>query len=171
MTDPNEAAAQVSRSNEAIDELVAANHASNSTMLALVETVRKETAARDRKIDQLERNHEQTKWLIVAVCVAVVLMLSLGVVNAINLSTTRRQTDQTAKINGFLLDCVNSTGACGKANVQQQKRFLDSVKQYELTGFYCARNNPGPVDPKGESFLKCMDKLYPGGPTLQSRWP
>lgn len=157
------------RERSAIDELIAANEASNQSMLALVDSVRAETVARDRKIEVLEKNHRQLNWVIAAVCVAVVLMLGLGTVNAINLSQARAQTEQVQQINGTLLDCVNSTGACGKANAVLQQRFLDSVKQYELTGFYCIRNNPGSDDPKGENFLKCMERLYPGGPTLNGR--
>lgn len=164
-------AARMNRNSDAMEELVAANHESNATMLALVEHVRKETAARDRKIEVLEKTHRQTRYLVIAVCGAVLVMLGLGIVNAINLAATKDQQDQTRRINAFLLDCVNSTGECGRANAVKQAEILQSVKQYELTGFYCIRTNPGTEDPKGENFLKCMERLYPGGPTLNGRWP
>lgn len=162
-------AAQQSRNNAAIDELIEANSSSNATMLALVESVRRETEARDRKVDMLEKNHQQMNWVIVGVGVLVVIMLGLGITNAINLAATKDQQNQTRQINTLLLDCVNSTGACGQANAVQQAKILDTVKQYELTGFYCARTNPANVDPDGEDFLKCMNRLYPGGPTLSGR--
>lgn len=162
---------RMDRNNNAIDDLIAANESSNRSMLALVESVRQETAARDRKIDVLEKNHRQMNYVMAAVCAAIAVMLALGTVNAINLASGRAQQEQIRQLNGVMLDCVNSTGACGQANAVQQARILDSVKQYELTGFYCLRNNPGTADPKGEAFLACMKRLYPGGPTLQGRTP
>ena len=171
MTFPDKDRDARERQSSALEDLVAANLSSNETMLALVDTVRAETAARDRKIDILAKNHRQMNWLLGAVSGAVCLMLGLGTINAINLAAAKDQQDQIREINSTLLDCVNSTGNCGQINAQNQARILDQVKQYELTGFYCIRNNQATVDPKGEAFLKCMEKLYPGGPMLQGRWP
>lgn len=162
-------AARVNRNSAAIEDLVEANQASNATMLALVDHVRKETEARDRKIEVLEKNHKQTRVLVLLMGFTAIVLLGLAVVNAVNISAAREQQDQVKDLNGIMLDCVNSTGACGQANAVQQARILDSVKQYELTGFYCARTNPANVDPKGEDFLACMARLYPGGPTLSNR--
>lgn len=153
----------------AIEELVAANHESNKTMVALVEHVRRETEARDRKIDVLEKNNRQTRWLTYLVGGAMVILLTLAIVNAVNISATQKQEEQVSKLNSLLLDCVNSTGECGKRNAILQNQLLDQVKQYNLVGFYCARTNPLSTDPKGEKFLECMQRLYPGGPTLQGR--
>lgn len=171
MTFPDEDREARDRSSEAIEGLAAANMSSNATMLALVHEVRAETEARDKKIDLLERNHRQMQWLVVAVCCATVLMLTLGVVNAVNLASTRSQQDQVKDINHTLLDCVNSTGSCGQINASNQQKIVDEVKKYELIGFYCIRNNSAASDPRGENFLKCMNKLYPGGPQLEGRWP
>lgn len=154
-----------------MEDLAAANVSSNATMLALVETVRRETEARDRKVDILERNHRQLRWLVGAVCFAVVVMLVLGAINAYNLASTKEQQEQIKGINHTLLDCVNSTGDCGQINAAQQAKILDEVKKYELIGFYCIRRNTAAEDPGGENFLKCMAALYPGGPTLTGRWP
>lgn len=167
MTDPG--AESPASPASVIDELVSANMKSTATMHALVAEVRHETAARDRKIAVLEKNNRQTMYLIVMVGVVAVLLLGLAIVNAVNINQARVQSNQIASINGTLLDCVNSTGECGRANATSQQRLLDSVKQYELTGFYCIRNNPAVKDPDGEAFLKCMERLYPGGPKLNSR--
>jgi hypothetical protein len=94
--------------------------------------------------------------------VTVVALLALAVANAFNIAAAR-------DINHTLLDCVNLTGNCGRQNAAQQAKIVDQVKEYNLIGFYCIRTNPGPVDPKGEAFLKCMERLYPGGPTLSER--
>lgn len=160
----------------AIDELVAANHESNRTMAALVEHVRKETLARDRKIDALDRNQRTLRKLTVLGTVVAVALLVVGFINAFNIAMARRNAAQTATIardvgetNRTLLDCLNSTGVCGKRNAQNQRKVLDEVKQYELTGFYCIRLNPATEDPNAEAFLKCMQRLYPGGPTLTGR--
>lgn len=157
----------------AVEELIAANSESNRTMATLVEKVREETAARDRKVDALEKGHRQARIVIVLVAVLVVFLIAIGVINAINLGSARKSQKQTADIaasvdrtNQTLLDCVNSTGACGQVNQANQARILDTVKLYELTVLYCARTNPRDVDSKGTKFLKCVNDLYPGGPQL-----
>lgn len=156
-----------------LEELVLANHESNATMIQLVETVRDETRARGRKVDALERNQRQLRGLSILGTVAVVALLVMAVFNAVSIQVTRQNAERSAVIsrnvdqtNSLLLDCLNSTGKCGQLNAQQQANLLNKVKQYELTGFYCARTNPLAVDPDGKNFLACMEKLYPGGPTL-----
>lgn len=154
---------------QAVEDLVAANRESNKTMIALVEHVQRETAARDRKIAVIERGNRQTRTLTYLLASAMLIVLTLAVINAYNLAATRKQADQLGQINTFLLDCINSTGDCGRRNAEAQGRLLDEVKKYELTGFYCARNNPAIRDPEGDAFLACMKRLYPGGPTLEGR--
>lgn len=158
---------------EAVEQLVAANEESNRTMVALVEGVRRETAARDRKVEALDKNLAQLRWVTVLVGAAILILLTIGVINATNLSAARKSAKQTKDIavqtnaiNQTLLDCVNSTGACGQVNAENQAKILDTVKLYELTVIYCARTNPANVDPKGDKFLVCVGKLYPGGPKL-----
>lgn len=153
----------------AIEDLVAANRESNRTMVALVEHVQRETAARDKKIAVIEHGNRMTRMLTYLLASAMIVVLALAVVNAYNLAATRKQADQLTQLNTFLLDCVNSTGECGRRNAEAQRQLLDKVKQYELTGFYCARNNPAIRDPEGDAFLACMKRLYPGGPTLEGR--
>jgi hypothetical protein len=159
-----------------VEELVAANNQSNNTMINLVETVRQETAARDRKVEALERSSHQMRLLMLIGIIALVGLLVLAGFNAINITQTRDAAHQQAAIalsvqhtNDLLLDCLNSTGTCGQVNQQNQAKILDEVKKYELTGFYCIRNNPADSDPKGTEFLACMNKLYPGGPQLNGR--
>lgn len=173
---PDEERAGRLHSALALEELVAANHSSNKTMMALVDQVRKETEARDRKIDVLEQNNKQTRLLLYMVGGAVVILVLLAIFNAIGITAARENVDTTAKIarnvdvtNQTLLDCLNSQGVCGQVNAAQQQEILDEVKKYNLVGFYCIRNNPGTADPKAEKFLKCMERLYPGGPTLTER--
>jgi uncharacterized integral membrane protein len=161
---------------EAIEELVRANSESNTTMQRLVDHVRKETEARDRKIDALDRTQRTMRWLLAVCTVSTIVLLIIAVINTTNIAAQRRSAARQAAIgmqvqqtNKTLLDCLNSTGACGQINQQQQNLLLDKVKQYELTGFYCIRTNPALKDPNGELFLKCMERLYPGGPTLNGR--
>jgi hypothetical protein len=153
----------------AVEELVAANNESNQTMMALVEHVRQETVANDRKIEELRRNTKQFRNLMYALVVTMAFLLVIAGVNAYNLAESKKEQEQIEAINRTLLDCQNSTGECGRANAQNQKRLLDEVKEYELTGFYCIRTNPAQRDPDGDAFLKCMDRLYPNGPTLNGR--
>lgn len=101
------------RNSQAIEDLVAANASSNETMLALVESVRKETAARDRKIDVLEKNHRQMNYLVLAVCAAVVLMLGLGIANAFNIATTRKQQGEIKQYNLTSFYCARTNPATG----------------------------------------------------------
>lgn len=160
----------------AIEELVVANEESNRTMLSLVEGVHQETAARDRKVDALDRNLKQMRWITRLFGFAIVVLMAVGVFNAINLNKQRRNQQQikdiaasTESTNRTLLECLNATGECGKVNAENQGRILDSVKRYELTVVYCGRTNPQPVDPKGDKFLACIARLYPGGPTLDRK--
>jgi hypothetical protein len=147
------------RNSAALEDLIAANEDSNRTMLNLVETVRQETAARDRKVDALEKSQRQMHWLVIMACVLSVIFLVIAVFNAFNLNANR-DTNRT------VLDCVNGTGNCGRQNALNQKAVLDEVKKFNLIGFYCIRNNPAAEDPHGERFLMCMKELYPGGPSL-----
>jgi hypothetical protein len=184
MPDPEDDADTRRVSNlSAMEQLVTANEQSNRTMLDLVESVRQETVARDRKVEALdknlqalEKNLRQTRWITGLVAFAIAVLLTIGTINAINLAAARKQAQQTretaaqaAQINQTLLDCVNSTGVCGQVNQENQARILDTVKMYELTVIYCARTNPQPVDPKGDKFLDCVTKLYPGGPKLDRK--
>ncbi len=157
------------RSSSAMEGLAAANTASNQTMLNLVEQVRRESEARERKIEVMAKTNQQTRVLTYILCAVTAIMLVLAVVNAFNIASTRDEQRSIESINRTLLDCVNATGECGQINQQTQKQFLDEVKKYNLIGFYCIRNNPGTADPKAEKFLECMQRLYPGGPTLSER--
>lgn len=157
----------------ALEDLIEANHESNRTMAALVDHVRLETAARDRKVDALTENNRRTRLLLYMVGGAVVILLFLAVFNLVTVSAARENVDATARIasnvdltNRTLLDCINSQGVCGQVNAAQQLTILDEVKKYNLVGFYCIRTNPAAEDPKGDKFLRCMSRLYPGGPTL-----
>lgn len=159
-----------------LEELVAANQRSTDTMLSLIDTVRQETAARDRKIFAMEKQQKQLRLAIALVCVGISILVLVGIINATNIYNTRKQQDQLAAVavevdqaNRVLLDCINATGECGRVNAQHQKELLDEVKKYELVGFYCIRLNPATADPKAEAFLKCMERLYPNGPVLEDR--
>lgn len=159
-----------------VESLVAANAASNATMLRLVEGVREDAHLREKKVDLLERGLQQTHRLLLMVGVTIILMIGLGVANALNINAARHNaavTAATAKdANGtyaLLLDCLNSRGECGKLNAENGKKTLDEVKLYELTVLYCVRINPAADDPKGDLFIDCVSRLYPGGPVLKNR--
>lgn len=161
---------------EQVEELARANAESNATMMSLVAKVQQDAAMRERKVDLLEKGLQQTHRLLIMVGIALVLMVILGIVNAVNITEARKQAAVTAGIAknaqgtyALLLDCINSRGECGKQNAEQNKRVLDEIKRYELTGFYCARTNPLSEDPNGDKFLACMDRLYVGGPKLSGR--
>lgn len=173
---PDEERASQLHNALAVEELIAANHESNRTMATLVKSVRDETAARDRKVEALEKSHRQVRWVIALVGVLIVVLMTIGVFNAINLYKSRQAQSNTRDIaagvaanNRTLLDCVNMTGSCGQLNQQNQVRILDTVKKYELTVIYCARTHPSAQDPKGDAFLACVKKLYPGGPQLDRK--
>lgn len=157
----------------AVEELIAANNQSNKTMMNLVERVQDETAARDRKVEALERSHRQVRWVIVLAVILALFLIALGIINAVNLNSTRRSQSQVAQIaanadqtNRTLLDCINARGACGQANAAAQRQVLNQVKLYDLTVIYCARTNPISVDADGTKFVACVKSLYPDGPTL-----
>ncbi len=159
------------RSSSAMEDLAAANVASNATMVDLVNGIRKEAADRDRKIAVIEKSNRQQRNIMYVLSVATVIMLVIAVINAINIGATKDQQNQIAAINKTLLDCTNYTGECGRANAAKQEEILDEVKKYNLIGFYCIRNNPAAQDPRAEKFLACMDRLYPGGPDLTGVLP
>ncbi len=164
------------RRAEAVEELARANSASNDTMVRLIEHVRKDTVAQNSKIEALNRQQRTLRILLGVIGVLTLLVLLIAMYNVYNVTATRQtaknMTDigaQVAQTNETLLDCLNSAGRCGQINAAQQRAILDEVKKYELTGFYCIRTNPQTKDPDGEDFLKCMQRLYPGGPLLQER--
>lgn len=167
----------------ALEGLIQANNESNETMMRLVESVHSETKARDRKVEVLaknqevlERNQRQLRMLSVFGVIAILCLLAMAVFNAYNTTASRRNAERATEIvaevratNRFLLDCINATGACGKANVANMNKAMNEIKRYELTGLYCARTNPQPVDPRGDKFLACMKRLYPTGPVLDRK--
>lgn len=160
----------------ALEELIRANAESNDTMTNLVNHIRLETEARDRKIDVLAKNNRSIHRQTVALSIAMVILVLIAVFNASNVLAGRKLAQKTATIaqdtrstNALLLDCLNSTGQCGRVNAREQALTLDEVKKYELTVLYCVRTNPQLVDKNGEKFLACVDRLYPGGPTLNGR--
>lgn len=176
--EPGDAEERTSRLHNALamEELVSANARSQATMIKLVESVRAETKARDRKVDALAMAQKSAQRGQRIGIVALVCLLFMAVFNAFNVLETRHNAERSAKIaddvkktNSLLLDCVNSSGECGKWNAEQQRKTLDEIKKYELTGFYCIRNFPATADPDGEKFLTCMERLYPGGPKLNGK--
>jgi len=159
-----------------VEDLIAANAASNNTMLNLVEKVQQDAELRGKKVELLQEEARQTRKQILIASVGVVLMLIIGVANAINLNEARHNAAvvaATAKdANGtytLLLDCLNPAGVCGKQAAEQNVHTLDEIKKYELIVLYCVRINPAVADPKGEAFIACVNRLYPGGPQLQDR--
>lgn len=161
---------------DSVDDLVRANTESNATMLALVASVQAEAEANSHKVDLLENGQRQTRRLLVMVSVLLIVMVLLGIANAINISSTRHNAAVTADAardaNGtyaLLLGCLNPDGDCAKRGAAQNRATLDEVKLYELTVLYCARINPAIADPQGADFLECAKRLYPTGPTLKNR--
>ncbi len=163
--DPN----RRSSTTEALEDLVTANNESNVTMLALVEHIKRDLEARDRKIETVAASTRSMRKLALAMVVMMLVLMGIAAINATNLAAQRATARDAKATNALLLDCVNARGACGQLNAQQQRLILDEVKKYELTGFYCLRTNPQTADPRGASFLQCMERLYPGGPKLQGR--
>lgn len=159
-----------------VEELIAANVASNATMVHLVEEVQRDADLRGRKVELLQEEARQTRKQIFIASIGIVLMLVIGVANAINLNDARHNAAVTAATardaNGtytLLLDCLNPDGVCGKRSAAQSARTLDEIKKYELIVLYCVRINPALADPKGEAFIDCVNRLYPGGPQLPNR--
>jgi hypothetical protein len=128
----------------AMEQLIQANAESNATMVELIEGVRRDGQARNRKVDLLEAQQRQMKRLFLLAVAAIACLLLLAVFNAFSLTSTRRNTAQT------------------KVVAEQQVGLIQEVKRYQLTIFYCARVNPQPTDPSGEAFLACVAKAYPG---------
>lgn len=173
MTDPQLPA---DAATNAVEHLVAANEESNATMRRLVERVREDADMREKKIDLLELGLVRTKRLIIMVGAVLIIMVSIGVTNAINLNDARRNAAATAAAArdakatyAILYDCLNQQGECGRQNAAESKRLLDEVKLYELTVLYCVRINPQIADPQGDDFLDCVKRLYPTGPELPKR--
>lgn len=160
----------------AVEGLIQANNESNENMQRLVESVRAETRARDRKVEVLEKNQHQLRVLSFVGVVAICCLIVMAVFNAYNTTATRRNAERAAQIalavkqiNQTMLDCTNGTGECGKKNAASLNYALNEIKKYELTVIYCARTNPQPLDPKGSKFRLCIEELYPNGPKLNSK--
>lgn len=173
--DPGERESDRHDDQAVLEELILANVNSNATMVDLVERVRQDAVMQGTKVDLLEKGQRQTRRLLVMVSVALLLMVIIGVINAVNIGQTRRNAEITAKTAkdagdtyALLLDCLNSRGECGKRNAEASKATLDEVKKYELTVLYCVRINPQVEDAAGRKFLDCVNRLYPGGPQLNS---
>lgn len=156
-----------------VENLVNANAASNETMVRLVARVQDDAHLREKKVDLLEEGQTQMRRLLYMVAAVLVLMVGVGVINAVNIYDARKNaavTAQTARdassTYALLYDCLNQQGECGRKNAIAQKKLLDEVKLYELTVIFCVRTNPLVEDATGDKYLACVDRLYPGGPQL-----
>lgn len=159
-----------------VEELVAANAASNATMTKLVDKVRDDAMKREQKIELLENESRQIRRLLIMVGVAIALLLVVGGFNAYNTAQAKRNAEQTAQAakdaastNQLLLGCFDVKSQCSKLNAEKQKQILDEIKLYELTALYCLRVHSAVEDPKGGEFLACVKRLYPTGPHLKGR--
>jgi len=159
-----------------MERLVQANAESNETMHSLIERVRDDAKMRERKIDLLEDGLHRTRQVLGLVALALLVLLIVGGINAVNINNGRKNLDatgavakQAAATYALLYGCIDSTGECGKRNAENTKEALDKIKQYELVVIYCARSNPRDRDEDGAKFLACIVKLYPGGPTLPAQ--
>ena len=163
--------------DEALHALTQATMESNAAMTRLSTEVHHDTEARERKVELLEVAQRQTRKLLGLLGVILVLLFVVAVINAGNIHRTRQNAavtraiaEDTQSTYKLLLDCLDQrNGQCGQRNAVRTRAILDEVKLYELTGFYCARTNPLIEDPRGERFLACMKRLYPGGPELSGR--
>lgn len=156
-----------------VERLVSANAESNATMRNLVERVREDAHMRERKIDLLEDGLHQTRRLLLMVGVVLVIVLGIGIINAINITQGRRNAEATAQVArdaqatyALLLGCLDTTSPCGRSNSEKTKEALDRIKQYELIVIYCARSNPRDKDEDGSAFIACVARMFPGGPSL-----
>lgn len=173
---PDDLEARLARrraSTEGMERLIRANTESNETMHTLIERVRQDAQMRERKIDLLEDGLHRTRQLLLLVGVALVLLLGIAGVNAIaiqqgrkNLAATAEVAQQAKDTYALLYGCIDATGECGRQNAAKTKEALDKIKQYEVIVIFCARSNPRDGDEDGTKFLACVERLYPGGPTL-----
>lgn len=158
----------------AIAELSRSTTESTSTMEHLVEQVRRDANAREKKIQVLEVTLDRTRRLQQFMGAGLVLLLALAVFNASTLSAVRANALVSADIAKdsqgtyrLLLDCLDQVhGACGKQTAVQTAKLLEQIKQYELTVIFCARTHPAVEDPDGVKFRVCVNQLFPGGPQL-----
>jgi hypothetical protein len=160
----------------ALNELVAANDRSAAAMMGLVDEVRRDADLRDRKVDLLERSHRDMRRLLVLVAAGLVVILTLGITNAVNLLNARRNAAATAAIakdtretNKLLFDCLNSQGECGRRNAQANKQRLDEIKRYNLVLVHCSRSivRESSQDYEGDKLVACITTFYKDGPTLK----
>jgi nitrogen fixation-related uncharacterized protein len=159
-----------------VDNLIAANAASNATLTRLVDKVREDAANRERKIELLEAESKQMRRILIGVSITAAALVVLALFNAITISQARHNAQQTANAardaastNKLLLGCFTPESECSRLNAEQQKAFLNEIKKYELVGFYCLRTNTVTEDPNGTKLTACINRLYPGGPQLPNR--
>jgi hypothetical protein len=175
MTDPTTNPPNETPRTSAINALVDANDRSAAAMMGLVSQVQRDAELRERKVDLLERSHRDMKRLLLLVAAGLVVILSLGLTNAVNLYNARRNAAITAGIarnaastNALLYDCLNSQGECGKRNAAEQKRLLAEISRYELVLAHCDRITPANTDPNGDRLTECVDRVFgPNGVTLK----
>jgi len=173
--DPTEGATIDPRAAAAaqVEALAQANAQSNKTLRSLVEKVRDDAYMREKKVDLLEVGLKQTTRVMWLVAVVLALIFSMAIVNFNNVSAARRNAEVTANVarnaqatNELLYGCLRPDTECSRSNQDAQRKILDEIKKYELTALYCLRINPGAEDPRGDEFIACINRLYPGGPQL-----
>lgn len=149
-----------------VEDLAEANERSNQTLLSLVQRLGRDAAVREKKVDLLEHNVKQTRKITIMVVIALVLLIPIGIINAININNAQHAARDSAGTFNLLLDCLNPQGECGKRSSTRSANLLEEIKRYELTVIFCARTNPAIDDEDGEEMLACVNRLYPGGPQL-----
>lgn len=148
--------------SDSLDRATSAIGELSGSVRALHAEVVQAEALRTAKIRWIQR-------VLYVLVPCVVLLVVLAISNFVLLARINGIAGDVRSTNTTLLDCINSTGECGRRNASNQGKVLDEVKRYELTVIYCARTNPQPVDPDGSAFVACINRLYPGGPVLRGR--
>lgn len=156
-----------------VEALAQATARSNKTMLDLVERVRHDAEAHERKVDLLAAGLRQTTRVLWLLAVVLVAVLAMAFINFATIAEAKRNGAVTAQAARdaqstykLLYGCFEPNSQCSKVNAAKQKTALDEIKKYELTALYCLRTNPGADDPRGDKFIACLNTLYPGGPQL-----
>lgn len=125
-----------------------------------------EAAARDRKVEELQRSTRISQRLTGVLVAGIVILLGIAGLNLINTTRTNGIAQNAQQTNELLVGCFTPGSDCQKQSFAQQKAQNDQQRQTTFVLFVCSRLNPtdpNNPDPTGNTakLVACVKTYYP----------
>lgn len=150
----------------ALDNMVTEQGQTRESIDGLSSAVLNEAAARDHKVQELQRATRVTQRLTALMIAGILVLLAIAGLNLVNTTRTNGIAQDAQQTNELLVGCFTPGSECQKQSAAQQKAQNDQIRQTTFVLFACSRLNPADPDnpdPQGNTakLVKCVQGYYP----------